>query len=41
LAPADYEALRRLCAPDDPQFALRRPDFHFIQTFTLIVGERP
>jgi SAM-dependent methyltransferase len=41
LAPADYEALRRLCAPDDPQFALRRPDFHFIQTFTLLVGERP
>lgn len=41
LAPADYEALRRLCAPDDPEFALRRPDFHFIQTFTLVVGERP
>ena len=38
---ADYEALRRLCAPDSPEFALRRPDFHFIQTFTLVVGERP
>ena len=41
LPPADYDALRRLCAPDDPGFALRRADFHFIQTFTLIVGERP
>ncbi|HZT04083.1 MAG TPA: methyltransferase domain-containing protein [Steroidobacteraceae bacterium] len=41
LPPGDYEALRRLCAPDDPAFALRRPDFHFIQTFTLMVGEKP
>jgi len=41
LPPADYEALRRLCAPDDPGFALRRADFHFIQTFTLIIGDRP
>jgi len=41
LPSADYEALRRLCAPDSPEFALRRPDFHFIQTFTLVVGERP
>jgi hypothetical protein len=41
LAPIDYEALRRLCAPDDPGFALRRPDFHFIQTFTLMIGEKP
>lgn len=41
LAPADYTALSRLCAPDDPQFALRRRDFHLIQTFTLAIGERP
>lgn len=41
LAPADYEALRHLCAPDDPGFALHRRDFHFIQTFTLVVGEGP
>ena len=41
LSTSDYEALRRLCAPDDPAFALRRPDFHFIQTFTLMVGEKP
>ncbi len=40
LAPADYEALRRHCEPDDPGFALGRPDFHFIQTFTLMVGEK-
>jgi SAM-dependent methyltransferase len=36
----DYEALARLCDPEDPQFALHRPDFHFVQTFTLAVGER-
>lgn len=41
LAAADYEALRRLCAPDHPEFALGRADFHFIQTFTLVVGEKP
>ena len=41
LAPRDYEALTRLCDPQDPQFALDRPDFHFLQTFTLVVGERP
>ena len=23
----------------EPQFALRRPDFHFLQTFTLVTGE--
>lgn len=41
LAPADHEALCRVCAPESPGFALRRRDFHFIQTFTLVVGERP
>lgn len=41
LPPADYAALCRLCTPDDPAFALRRPDFHFIQTFTLAVGATP
>ncbi|MFX7883303.1 hypothetical protein ABTK06_20185, partial [Acinetobacter baumannii] len=39
LAPADYEELSRLCDPQHPEFALRRPDFHFLQTFTLVVGE--
>jgi SAM-dependent methyltransferase len=41
LAPADYEELARLCDPQHPQFALRRPDFHFLQSFTLAVGEAP
>jgi SAM-dependent methyltransferase len=40
LSPADYTHLARLCDPDDAQFALRRPDFHFVQTFTLAVGQR-
>ncbi len=40
LAPADHTALCRLCAPASPEFALRRRDFHFIQTFTLVVGEK-
>lgn len=39
LAPADYEELSRLCDPQHPEFALQRPDFHFLQTFTLVVGE--
>jgi SAM-dependent methyltransferase len=34
----DYEQLRRLCDPENAEFALRRPDFHFLQTFTLAVG---
>lgn len=38
LSPADAARLKRLCDPADPQFALRRPDFHFLQTFTLAVG---
>jgi SAM-dependent methyltransferase len=38
LDPADYQQLRRLCDPDDPQFALRRPDFHFLQTLTVVTG---
>ena len=34
----DYAELSSLCNPQDPGFALRRPDFHFLQTFTLVVG---
>ncbi len=41
LTATDYEALTHLCDPLHPQFALRRPDYHFLQTFTLAVGERP
>jgi SAM-dependent methyltransferase len=35
----DYEQLTRLCDPQHPHFALGRPDFHFLQSFTLAVGE--
>jgi SAM-dependent methyltransferase len=34
----DYAQLIRLCNPNMPEFALRRPDFHFVQTFTLATG---
>jgi ubiquinone/menaquinone biosynthesis C-methylase UbiE len=36
---ADHAELTRLCDPLDPQFALRRPDFHFLQCFTVVTGE--
>ncbi len=36
---ADYEELTDLCDPQSPRFALKRPDFHFLQSFTLVVGE--
>lgn len=37
----EYEALSKLCDPQHPAFALKRADFHFLQTFTLAVGEAP
>jgi SAM-dependent methyltransferase len=39
LSPADYAELSALCNPEHSQFALRRADFHFLQTFTLGVAE--
>jgi len=36
MSPEDYAELTHLCDPHGPDFALRRPDFHFLQTFTLI-----
>jgi SAM-dependent methyltransferase len=39
LSGEDYAELSCLCDPEDPKFALGRPDFHFLQTFTLVVGE--
>jgi hypothetical protein len=39
LATEDFEQLSRLCDPQHPEFALRRADFHFLQTFTLVVGK--
>jgi len=34
----DFAELTRLCDPQHPGFALQRADFHFLQTFTLVVG---
>lgn len=39
LSDSDYEELCRLCDPGHPSFALSRPDFHFLQSFTLVVGQ--
>ena len=39
LSSEDYAELGRLCDSHHPQFALRRPDFHFLQSFTLAVAE--
>jgi SAM-dependent methyltransferase len=39
LTPADYAELSVLCDPAHSEFALRRADFHFLQTFTLGVAE--
>ncbi|HET9391134.1 MAG TPA: methyltransferase domain-containing protein [Steroidobacteraceae bacterium] len=41
LSAADHAELMRLCDPQAAQFALRRPDFHFLQTFTVVVGRMP
>jgi len=38
LAAADYQELMALCDPEHRRFALLRPDFHFLQTFTLALG---
>lgn len=40
LTAEDYAQLTRLCDPDSPEFALRRPDFHFLQTFTLVTAQK-
>ena len=39
LSDDDHDALMRLCDPAHADFALRRPDFHFLQSFTLVTGE--
>lgn len=38
LTPQDFSALQRLCDPSDPAFALERPDFHYLQTYTVVIG---
>jgi SAM-dependent methyltransferase len=39
LSDEDYQEISRLCDPRSPTFALHRPDFHFMQTFTVVIGE--
>jgi SAM-dependent methyltransferase len=41
LSGKDHAELTALCDPTHPAYALRRADFHFLQTFTLAVGEVP
>lgn len=41
LSAEDYAQLAALCDPQHPDFALRRADFHFIQSFTVATGARP
>jgi SAM-dependent methyltransferase len=38
LSADDYAELAHLCDPRHALYALRRPDFHFLQSFTLVVG---
>ncbi|MFL6602595.1 MAG: class I SAM-dependent methyltransferase [Steroidobacteraceae bacterium] len=38
LSEDDYAALDRLCDPTHSDFALNRPDFHLLQTLTLVTG---
>lgn len=38
LSAPDHAELSRLCDPRSALFALRRLDFHFLQTFTLVLG---
>jgi SAM-dependent methyltransferase len=39
LSAAEYGELAGLCDPQHPGYALRRPDFHFLHSFTLVTGE--
>ena len=40
MSPADFAELARLCDPHDRRYALRRPDFHFLQSLTIAVGAK-
>jgi SAM-dependent methyltransferase len=39
LSHSDLESLALLCDPTHSNYALARPDFHFLQSFTLATGE--
>ncbi len=36
----DWQTLQSLCDPHSADFCLHRPDFHHIQTFTVVMGQR-
>jgi SAM-dependent methyltransferase len=38
LSENDFAELAGLCDPTDARFALRRADFHFLQSFTVVAG---
>ena len=40
LSADDWATVSALCNPNSPEFALRRPDFHHVQTFTVAIGTR-
>ena len=40
LAAEDFRELTRLCDPDDERYALRRRDFHFLQSLTVAVASK-
>ena len=39
LSAADFAEVARLCDPTDRGYALRRPDFHFLQTLSVASGQ--
>lgn len=41
LSPEDGDELMRLTDPDSPDYCLKRPDFHHIQTYTLVTATCP
>jgi len=40
MSPSDFTELTRLCDPGDERYALRRRDFHFLQSLTIAVATR-
>lgn len=38
LSEADWRTLEALCDPASPEFCLHRPDFHHVQTFSVVTG---
>jgi SAM-dependent methyltransferase len=38
LVDADWAGVQKLCDPSSPEYALKRSDFHHLQTLTMVVG---